>query len=64
MRDHAGPGMQFVILAHLSEENNTPDTAEECMLEIAGERLEEYGIDVSVAPRHTPGAFVEVRLRG
>ncbi len=60
VRDHAGPNLRFVVLAHLSEENNTPKIAEETMRDVAGERLEEIGAEVYVAPRFGPSPVMSV----
>lgn len=63
VRDWAGDRLQVVVLSHLSETNNAPDTARRCMQVEAAERLVEQGIQVYVAPRHDPGPVVMVSSR-
>lgn len=60
VRNHAGANLRFVVLAHLSEENNTPEIAEKTMWDVAGERLEEIGAEVCVAPRFGPSPVMSV----
>lgn len=63
IRDSAAPRLQTVILGHLSETNNTPRTASTAVRDVAVDCLQEYEIDLQVAPRHDPAPFVEVCAR-
>lgn len=46
-----GNRLRRIVLAHLSKENNTPDTAKNSLMQRCGERLRENGVKVGVAPR-------------
>jgi len=55
---------QRVVLAHLSEENNTPEIALSTVLRILSEseRSSEYGaVQVQVAPRHSPHELIVLK---
>ena len=54
----AGPHTRHVILAHLSETNNTPDLALRQVMEVM--KTSAYHPVITVAPRHTPHHLVEV----
>lgn len=62
VRDCASERLQFVVLAHLSDNNNTPKLAEETFRKIAGKRMKELGAEVVVAPRYEPSSMMELRL--
>lgn len=53
-------GVEDVVLAHLSEENNTPRVARRTVEEILEEAGITPGVDVNltVAPRHSPGPII------
>ncbi len=51
-----GEKTKKVVLAHLSQENNTPEKA----LKAVGEMLLGKGLTVSVAPRCTPGEWMSI----
>lgn len=54
----AGPRTRHVILAHLSETNNTPELALQQVLAVM--KTTPYRPMITVAPRHTPHRLVEV----
>lgn len=63
VQQHAGDRLQAVVLSHLSEKNNTPDLAAQCMRDQARDRLAAQNVLLEVAPRHTPGPMLVVRPR-
>ena len=50
----AGDRLRKVVLAHLSQENNVPETAMRCFRSMTEVRIRETGMKVGVAPRHQP----------
>lgn len=63
IREHASARLQIVMLAHLSENNNSPQLAAKTMLSLAGSRLADGAVRVEVAPRHAPSPIVVLRKR-
>lgn len=53
-------GLKHVLLAHLSERNNTPEMALGCSLEILRRRGAEGRVDLAVAPRSTAGEVITI----
>lgn len=53
--------LRLVMLAHLSEHNNTPELAAATIEEIAGAKIKAAGMQVHIAPRHQPSAMIVVR---
>jgi phosphoribosyl 1,2-cyclic phosphodiesterase len=56
----AGPQIRQVLLAHLSEENNTEETALAALRECLSERLIKERVSLSVAPRHGASRWIAV----
>lgn len=56
LEDGRGPGLRRVVLAHLSEVNNTPQKA----LAAAREVTDGSGISLGVAPQHHPSGWLTV----
>jgi phosphoribosyl 1,2-cyclic phosphodiesterase len=56
----SGPQIRQVILAHLSEENNTEETALAALRECLSERLIKERLSLSVAPRHEASRWIAV----
>ena len=58
LRELAGPHTKHVILAHLSETNNTPDLAMRQVMAVMQECP--YKPVITVAPRHVPHHLIEI----
>jgi phosphoribosyl 1,2-cyclic phosphodiesterase len=58
-----GPRLTRVLLAHLSEVNNTPNLALAAARQVLGKEADE-SIEVAVAPQHHPTGWLRVRRRG
>jgi phosphoribosyl 1,2-cyclic phosphodiesterase len=56
-----GDNLNFVMLAHLSKDNNTPELAYRCMMEEAAERIAKNPIKVILAPRHDTSDIIVIR---
>ena len=54
VRGLSGGRLRRIVLSHLSEETNTPETAYACFAGAMAGRIPEQGIKVGVAPRHSP----------
>ena len=63
VRDHAGERLGVLLLAHLSENNNTPECALATLRDIAGPRLAESGIRAFAARRHEPSEMIALAPR-
>ena len=53
-------GLKYVLLAHLSAGNNTPETALGCSLEVLRRRGADGRVALAVAPRSTAGEVVTI----
>lgn len=53
-------GLKYVLLAHLSAKNNTPEMALRCSLEVLRRNGADGRVAVSVAPRSTVGEVITV----
>lgn len=63
VRDHGTERLQLVMLAHLSETNNTPELAATCSAGYLHDRLQDRSLSVHLAPRHVPSPCFVVRRR-
>lgn len=64
IRDHATERLQLVMLAHLSDKNNTPTLAATCAEGHLHDRVQGGSVSLHVAPRHVPSPVFVVRKRG
>ncbi len=62
VQEHASARLKVVLLAHLSQNNNTPDIAMKTFYAKAEEFLKGEGVKVSVAPRHEPSPMMRLRF--
>jgi len=54
VRDHAGPDLRALLLAHLSAENNEPACALRTVQRLAADRIQANSLAIHVAPRNEP----------
>lgn len=62
--EHAGERLSLILLAHLSENNNSPEHALEIWRRECGARLDGQQVQLLVAPRHNPSPTIVVKRRG
>ncbi len=60
LREVLHDGLKYVLLAHLSAKNNTPEMALRCSLEVLRQNGADDRVAVSVAPRGTVGEVITV----
>ena len=53
-------GLKYVLLAHLSTKNNTPEKALGCSLEVLRRNGADGSVAVAIAPRNTVGEVIKV----
>lgn len=56
LTDHAGPALKWVLLSHLSGENNTPQVAYEALKHL------ESRFNIMVTSRREPGDVIEIEI--
>lgn len=61
IRDHASPHLEYVFLAHLSENNNTPRLALETFLSIVKERDELKNLNTILTSRYAISKVVDIK---
>ncbi len=61
--DHGGDRLRAVLLAHLSENSNTPETALACHRTAHAERLAAGALLLDTAPRHAPSPLFTIAPR-
>ncbi|MHC4872519.1 MAG: MBL fold metallo-hydrolase [Planctomycetota bacterium] len=60
IKDHASSRLKFIILSHLSENNNMPDIALDTHKKIAEDLISQDDVFLDVAPRFCPSKMFEV----